>query len=190
MLAVTLHVSKTVAEEAFPLFGVHLPPLTRELLFPASEKTHIWKNFCSLHDEESQFHAVHQLSDGCHQDDEEEELVVWIFLYCVKRRRRRCSISKETSHVPVRLSLRRDAKTILRPSERMLKNSCTRRHSSFCPSTMHNNIAAQIKMKKRLSSRAATMLTLAKLKETDQLTQLKRTCHSLPAPFFNTKLIW
>ena len=42
------------------------------------------KIYCPFHDEESQFHAVHQLSDGCHQDDEEEELVVWIFLiYCV-----------------------------------------------------------------------------------------------------------
>ena len=31
---------------------------------------------CSFHDEESQFRAVHQLSDGRHQDDEEEELTV------------------------------------------------------------------------------------------------------------------
>ena len=30
----------------------------------------------SFHDEESQFHAVHQLSDGGHQDDEEEIIVV------------------------------------------------------------------------------------------------------------------
>ena len=34
------------------------------------------KNCCSVNDEESQFHAVHQLSDGRHQDDEEEELVI------------------------------------------------------------------------------------------------------------------
>ena len=42
MLAVTLHVSNTAAVEAFALFGVHLPSLTRESLFPVSEKSHIW----------------------------------------------------------------------------------------------------------------------------------------------------
>ena len=59
--------------------SVYTPPsLTRESLFPASDKltSGIKKFYCSFHDEESQFHAVHQLSDGRHRDDEEELIVV------------------------------------------------------------------------------------------------------------------
>ena len=34
------------------------------------------KTVVHFHDEESQFRALHQLSDGRHQDDEEEEFIV------------------------------------------------------------------------------------------------------------------
>ena len=37
----------------------------------------------TFHDEESQFHAVHQLSDGLHQNDEEELIVVVAGISCV-----------------------------------------------------------------------------------------------------------
>ena len=50
------------------------PSLTRESLLPVSENlTSGTEKIYSVHDEESQFHAVHQLSDGRHQNDEEEE---------------------------------------------------------------------------------------------------------------------
>ena len=73
-------------------------------------------------------------------------------------------LKEEISHVPVRLSLRRDVNTIQRHlphacqeqnqlvAKFLASHSCTRRQSSCCPSTMHNNIAAQIKMKKALIS--------------------------------------
>ena len=55
-----------------------LPSLTKESLYPVSENltSGTKKIYCSFHDEESQIHAVHQLSDGHHHDDEEELIVV------------------------------------------------------------------------------------------------------------------
>ena len=48
------------------------------IAFACKRKSHFWnkKIYCSFHDEESQSHAVHQLSDGRHQKDEEELIVV------------------------------------------------------------------------------------------------------------------
>ena len=52
--------------------------MVRESLLPVSENltSGTKKIYCSFRDEESQFHAVHQLSDGRHQNDVEEELIV------------------------------------------------------------------------------------------------------------------
>ena len=60
------------------VFCVHTPSLTRESLLPVSEnlKYGTKKIYCSFRDEESQFHAVYQLSDGRHQNDEEEKPIV------------------------------------------------------------------------------------------------------------------
>ena len=48
-----------------------------------TRKSPIWNVFfffqkktCSLRCEDSQFHVSHQMSDGCHQDDEKEECIV------------------------------------------------------------------------------------------------------------------
>ena len=55
---------------------------------------------------------------------------------------------------------------------------------------MHNNTATQIKMKKKaLISDSHHVDQQKKLKESDQPTQLRRTCHSLPSPS-NTRLTW
>ena len=62
--------------------------------------------------------------------------------------------------------------------------------SSFCPSTMQHNIAAQIMMKKGSHLGQPPFFTQTKLKESDQATQPRRTCHTLLSPFLHTRPIW
>ena len=50
--------------------GIALLPVSENLTFGTKQF------YYSFHDEESQLHAVRQLSDRCHQDDEKELIVI------------------------------------------------------------------------------------------------------------------